>query len=797
MRGRRGVVLVLVSTLLVLLMASATLFIRLRVTEPGLDLNLPDVPQDGGVGRAVRTLNLLGQAIAASVGGPDPVAGRGALILARRVALGGAFRSVGELRAAEGGPIDEPSFLRLRPYLSVSGRPDPDTVTPVLDAGGVFTGLAVQPRVPVSLRSAPRALLAASLVLSGSGPKATAFVAADIIPTKVVRYILPTPTVAAAVPMATALLLADAILARRAVNPFDSWQEFHDWCDTLPAGITAEQADLIKANANPSALLNKYLPDRVALRRFDKTDVREPTTEFSLQGTGLYEIVSAGTMRGREGAVLAGARVECVARLHDIRTWTNQAQFEGAGRVLSLVSTLPEPMGLPAPPAASRWDGQVMLGRSIDRVEEARQTLRLDFTGGLSGVDRGAGTELPVFQEPAPDAQVGGPSVFNTAATGQAYFSSCRLHPGAGLSGPWKQRAEAGNNPVWNEFSFDGPSNLSFGGPMSVELWLKPVWNRTEPLTFQEDLFHGRVWSVLDNRYSAARIRLLRFGSDIALHITGQNAAGVVLTPVWRFPLAALPAGWDQSGRWHHVLISLIPAGAEVDVSLFVDGNLSLDSPRPIETLMLTGPVTNGGMNWDPTRYILDVSVFTGDVAIQPVCGSLGRVVVADAAPRAGYATAGFSPNSLYEESDVTQVVPPAMPTGLAAYTTPPVLMPVGTVLRSVYGSAYVPVGSGVRLSVDRGDGTYSHVWQWVAPGRWAWMDAASGVEEAGNGAPVALGSRRVAPFVPGEATGRVRVRAVFLTPAGANVVQESPVLDDLVLVTVPPGGPTVVEWRE
>lgn len=101
--------------------------------------------------------------------------------------------------------------------------------------------------------------------------------------------------------------IAERIIKRRTAKPFGGWQDFNEFCDQLvkdgvfgktdtPAAQEHSQAktDLIKANANPNTLFNKFCPDRTLYRALDKSDLINYTTEFCFIPTGYFEIESSG-----------------------------------------------------------------------------------------------------------------------------------------------------------------------------------------------------------------------------------------------------------------------------------------------------------------------------------------------------------------------------------------------------------------------------------------------------------------------------------------------------------------------
>jgi len=102
-------------------------------------------------------------------------------------------------------------------------------------------------------------------------------------------------------------LITDRIIRERAKKPFLEWADFNKFCDGLTgdgvfgrvdtpelSGLARTKADLIKANANPNTLFNKFNPDRTIYREIDKSDLVSYTTEFCFAPGGCFEIESLG-----------------------------------------------------------------------------------------------------------------------------------------------------------------------------------------------------------------------------------------------------------------------------------------------------------------------------------------------------------------------------------------------------------------------------------------------------------------------------------------------------------------------
>ncbi|MBI4231497.1 MAG: hypothetical protein HY608_11720, partial [Planctomycetes bacterium] len=404
-----------------------TFTLRIRDANGRIDLNLPDDAGPApGPGRFGRVMDQLGVAIAAADGVPDPIAGRGADIAARRAALpGGRFTRIEEMIGPPPGGLTDAEWAAVRPYVAVGAPVDPDVVSPLWDASGQLPGVQDPGRPPDTLASAEPAAQEALFGVSGDAEKVVGFNTAEDIEGPVIRYRNPMTRVTASVPPATARALAAAVISRRATDPFETWAEWRSWLRTLPAGITEIQADLVDAATNPNTLLNKFNPDPVALRRFDKLDVTLPTTELSLMPRGGFDVEALGLVRFDGGAVFAAANVRASLRVARTVCLTTQAHFEAAGTERVGVVTLPEPIAMPGT-VPSPWDGQVVLARAADT--EGADPLHVPLQTGLDALD-----ESPVPADFPPSAETFGPSVFDTGGVGPGFFRGSQVTPLAGL----------------------------------------------------------------------------------------------------------------------------------------------------------------------------------------------------------------------------------------------------------------------------------------------------------------------------------------------------------------------------
>ncbi len=305
--------------------------------DPDVRLNPAD-PKDTGMGwnfQLARILNVLGSQ--PEVLGPAfPTLGT----LAIQNRPPGGYRSIRQLQSALGVAKD------LSPWLTVSGWTDPKVVHPNAYAAQA-TGISVNDlklgrgplaleengRSPVNLNAAPRPVLVALLQdLQGISWKETR-----------------TPVPYSMSP-AMASDIAQAILDRRALKPFDTWSDFSAFCDALTSDITVPAgpvirgldtvpfsggnacgADLLKTNFDPNTHLNKQLPDQLMWRWIDKSDLTVWSTEGNLGPTGTFTVSALGRVLDRNGKLLARATAQATCEVFSLLRQTTQQDFV-AGR---------------------------------------------------------------------------------------------------------------------------------------------------------------------------------------------------------------------------------------------------------------------------------------------------------------------------------------------------------------------------------------------------------------------------------------------------------------------------------
>lgn len=214
--------------------------------------------------------------------------------------------------------------------------------------------LRAEPRAPVNLATATRPVVVA--LLRGVAARMVdiyansyAYPADGSVPSpgwfEGYRYVVSTP-----ISQAQAQTAADRIVSyskgqptysityRGAVKtgPFGTWEEFEEFVDQqlrAPAGpLTVEQAEAVKANANPNADMNKFNPDSSLKRLCDKSDLTYYTNEFCFFSTGYFEIASLGRVLGDAPAnrVVAQAEIRTVVQIYEVMRHTTQKDFQSA-----------------------------------------------------------------------------------------------------------------------------------------------------------------------------------------------------------------------------------------------------------------------------------------------------------------------------------------------------------------------------------------------------------------------------------------------------------------------------------
>ena len=127
-------------------------------------------------------------------------------------------------------------------------------------------------------------------------------------------------------------LLAAAILAQRLRFPFRTWNDVSRFLhDQVRDGvISAPQAEAIRANADPNAMLNDFNPDRNAWAPVDKTDLLTGTTEFCFASMGHFVVESLGRVLDPTGNVLGERLLKVHVKAYEVWRETVESEFLSA-----------------------------------------------------------------------------------------------------------------------------------------------------------------------------------------------------------------------------------------------------------------------------------------------------------------------------------------------------------------------------------------------------------------------------------------------------------------------------------
>ncbi len=255
------------------------------------------------------------------------------------------------------------AYRRLEPYVTAHAWVDPDTLDmcpaedrlrPVRPGEPVYAfgdlrpiALRTLPRAPVNLNTAPEFVLAAvfegvqgawvdeavrALGASGWGfgyewmDRPVSYADGD--------GAIGTLRATAPVTGVQADRLAAAVLRARARSPFRTWDDFRRFLDrqVRDGVIDAPQAEALRANADPNALLNDFNPDRNAWVPIDKTDLLAATTECCFSSMGVFVVESLGRVLDQDGRVAARRTVKAHVKAYEVWRETTESEFLSALR---------------------------------------------------------------------------------------------------------------------------------------------------------------------------------------------------------------------------------------------------------------------------------------------------------------------------------------------------------------------------------------------------------------------------------------------------------------------------------
>lgn len=248
-----------------------------------------------------------------------------------------------------GNRINAAEFMRIRDFVTIHGWRNPHTwivngtsipykMNCVDTAQLNVCDFTPNPRAPVNINTASKPVLVAVLAnLKGYPRVYDPSPATDKLgyPIAIVRKGESPFSAGSYTSMTTGLAEAVAakIIDRRYnVGNFQDWSSFNQFIDglsiSLPATLTDNQKALIKANANPNAMIHRWIANKERYQAADKSDLLHPTAEFCFGPSGYFEISSVGRVWGTaDQRLLAEARAEAVVQLDELVQHTSQRDF--------------------------------------------------------------------------------------------------------------------------------------------------------------------------------------------------------------------------------------------------------------------------------------------------------------------------------------------------------------------------------------------------------------------------------------------------------------------------------------
>ncbi len=502
---------------------------------------------NGTQANLVVLLDTLGKAIATDVSFFDPIAGRGAEIVAfRKARAGGRLLEIAELR-----PLLGVKAVRLlEDFLTCHAWQDKATIEPDPQVDPrKMPARAFEPRSPVNINTAAKPVLRALLVgLSGYELQ---FVETDEVylgHATVVDEKKATP----AISFERAGFIADEIISERLMDSFKTWDQFKAFVLSLPlrrpelSSMTPGQLDCIRANFNPNTLLVRFNPNLVRAHRVSKLDLIRYSTEFCFGSGGTFEIECLGLVTAQGGQVMARARRFAVVKLYETLRHTTQDEFE-RNRVKSHHTvSYPESMAdlrdsKAAPKDGSPWDGQIemFLPPKKDGVFSAL------FIDSFKA-ERAGGGKLPGWDTDAKEED-------------RSLFEGSDLLPDGMLC----SRALA------EELHYTTSGNIPTKAG-ALEFWIKLVGDgktgSNESLLYMVNVNKTAPLEGVANK-------LIRFGNKL---INTRFYWGFPHNAVSPYPLCFSESKFDISGwkahEWHHIAIVWEDA---VRQRFYVDGKRS------------------------------------------------------------------------------------------------------------------------------------------------------------------------------------------------------------------------------
>ena len=458
--------------------------------------------------------------------------------------------------------LSDNKYQAIKDYITVFGEVDPDTVDPT------SSSLSNAPRVPVNINTAEKEVLMALFIPLG-------------------------------ISSSVAGSFADAIMSRVSTDSFQTRSEFNQYIDTLPGGITQDDAKKVKANFNPNTDIFTVDNNPNASWRghaYSKKELSDYTTEFCFNSGGYYEITSTGRcgidtdgdnvmdQTYAEKVIVAHVKV-----FEEVRH-TTQNQFlaglsgsSNKDKETNLhknfgLQTYPEAVEANVTPAV--YDGQIMLGTyEADSPQAGLAFFYATFDESIDANYSGSSTSADT-SDPLDIASVlnGG----NLLPDGLLVLRDDESPPGV-------------------EFLRYASGAAVSNDEGTIQMWLKPKW-KSEDGPENSDGFVFDVISSTPGGWIAWQRGIIywkvtTWGAmqfvlwDDSNNLTGDDNDPTAPAGVEHNLMAWANngQGYDwEAGEWHYISATWGPGDG---INLYIDGGTKRDSdsygrPNPFETPM-------------------------------------------------------------------------------------------------------------------------------------------------------------------------------------------------------------------
>ncbi len=570
------------------------------------------------------------------------------------------------------GVLTQAQFQQLRPFLTVYTWEDPAVIRPdpqqnlLIRPENLRRLTFIEPRAPINVNTADFLVVKAALLgISGystdnNNPTKSTFVLdatrADNLARAIVVAREETYTDANGNKMYdSGEAYTDLNANGKYDGPFRSWEHFESFLPSVTGFVgnfNTWARDLVSANANPNALLNKFQPDHHRWRGIDKSDLIVYTTEFCFESTGYFRIRSLGRITNANFLTVADKEIEVTVKMFDTMRLTSQEDFEAAALKVAMapdVMTLPEEVaeilnesytdtngdkrftkgdaftdangdGMRDGPAI--YDGQLTLRNadppdSLPWGDSSSMAFRCLFTDSIT-VDALGPDKYPSYlaDVASPSSAAGVPlsggALTTTVDRGGSLLkdlNGSNDYPDLFPDGMFI-RKEFGETIYWTSLLNWPVGQGSFG------FWVKPTWvNIPSSILYRDLLCLNQQFQIAPNRGRISLLYALRttpLPGDLVLEsvwyhqsvgtAASQTADDSGFNPCpWTKTVYTLPWGgrWGP-GQWHYFALRYIQ---QIKWSAFLDGTPFLpyfEDPMPANTTVtLIGPA--------PTHNVVSV----------------------------------------------------------------------------------------------------------------------------------------------------------------------------------------------